>query len=54
MSSESTHESENITNTLTSSNSGHLETVGNLTLGKSDLNSSGKLDSSIGTISIYI
>ena len=50
MSSESTHDSENVTNTLTSSNSGHLETVGNLTNRKSDLNSSGKLDSSIGFI----
>lgn len=48
MSSESTHDSENVTNTLTSSNSGHLENFASLTLGKSDLNSSGKLDSSIG------
>jgi len=43
---ESTHDSENVTNTLTSSNSGHLETFANL--GKSELNSSGKLDSSMG------
>lgn len=48
MSSESTHDSENVTNTLTSSNSGHLENFNNLTFLKSDLNSSGKLDSSQG------
>lgn len=48
ISSESTHDSENVTNTLTSSNSGHLENLNNLTILKSDLNSSSKLDSSQG------
>lgn len=53
MSSESTHDSENVTNTLTSSNSGHLENFNNLTFLKSDLNSSGKLDSSQGKKLVY-
>lgn len=47
VSNESTaYDSENITNTLTSSNSGHLENLNTLLLGKSDLNCSGKLDTS--------
>lgn len=40
------YDSENITNTLTSSNSGHLENLNTFLLGKSDLNCSGKLDTS--------